>query len=107
MMDQETKALMSQMAEAAADTAVRPTLVTIGIDPRNPIETKRDMAALRELRELTDDEEFRMDMVHLRRWRKTMDSVESKGTLAAVGLVCVGGLALILYAFRFKIFGTL
>lgn len=104
-MDQETQALMKQMAEDAADVAVRKTLISLGTDPANPIEAQKDMAALRELRLLIDDPETQKDLLHLRRWRKTMDTVESKGFMAAVSLVCFGGIALVLYAFRVKLFG--
>lgn len=105
-MDRETQALMKQMAEEAATEAVTKTLLTLGINSNDPLGAQRDMAALRELRELVDDEEFRKDLLHLRRWRKTMDNVESKGVIAAVGLVCFGGIALVLYAFRVKLFGA-
>ena len=99
-MDAETQALMQQMAETAARTAVQQTLLTFGIDPTQPLEAQKDMAALRELRELVDDDEFQKDQIHLRRWRKTMESIESRGVLAAMGLLCLGGLTLILFAFK-------
>jgi len=103
-MDNETQALMKQMAKATADETVKQILLTIGIDQGNPIEAQKDMAALRELRQLIDDDEFKKDMLHLRRWRKTMDGVENKGIMAAIGMTCVGGIALMLYAFKIKLF---
>jgi len=103
-MDNETQALMKQMAKATADEAVKQILLTIGIDQAHPIEAQKDMAALRELRLLIDDDEFRKDMLHLRRWRKTMDGVENKGIMAAIGMTCIGGIALMLYAFKIKLF---
>lgn len=98
----EIQALMRSMAQEAADEAVKRTLLTLGIDPDNPIQAQRDMATLRELRELVESEEFQKDLLHLRRWRKTMDGVERKGILAALGLMCVGGIAFILYAIKLK-----
>jgi hypothetical protein len=93
---------MKELAEDAAQQAVARTLLSLGIDPANPLEAQKDMAALRELRLVVDDQEFQADMIHLRRWRKTMDTVQSKGMLAAIGMVCVGGLALILYGLKIK-----
>ncbi len=102
-LDKATQALMQQMAKEAADEAVKQTLITIGINHKNPIEVQKDMAALRELRTLTDDEEFRQDMLHLRKWRINMDRMESKGMMTAAGMVCLGCIAAILYAFKSKI----
>lgn len=104
-MDRETQALMTQIAEEAADRAVKQTLITLGIDWEDPIGAQKDMATLREVRVLVEDPETQKDLLHLRRWRKTMDNVESKGTLGAIGLICMGGMALVLYAFRIKLFG--
>lgn len=104
-MDQATQALMQQMADDAAGKAVRHTFVTLGMNPDAPIEAQRDMAALRELRGLVESEDFQKDLIHLRRWRKTIDSVESKGVLAVVALVCTGGIGLLVYVFKLK-FGS-
>lgn len=105
-MDAETKALIVRSANEAATQAVEQTLLTLGIDYHNPLDAQRDMAALRELRDLIESPETQKDLLHLRRWRKTMDSIESKGFFAAVALVCFGGIALVLYAMRIKIFGS-
>ncbi len=104
-MDPETRALVQEVADEAAVKAVAHTLLTLGLDPDNPIGVQRDMAALHELREMVDDPEFQKDAAHTRRWRKTMESVESKGVFAMLVLVGTGGIAFMLYAFRIKIFG--
>lgn len=96
------RAEMKLIAEETAIQAVNRTLTGLGIDIHNPLEAQKDMAVLREVRNLIDDEDFHKDMLHLRRWRVTMESVESKGVLAAIGLVCLGGAGLILYAFKIK-----
>lgn len=105
-MDSETKAFMREIAEDAASKAVRHTFLTLGMDPGNPIEAQKDMAALRELRGLVEDDEFQKDLVHLRRWRRAVDSVESKGLFVGLGLMCVGGLALVVYVVKLKMFGS-
>lgn len=75
-------------------------LVSLGMDPEYPLEVQKDMAALRELRNLLDDQEFQRDMLHLRKWRKSMDSVQSKGLLAIVGMIVAGGIATLWIGFK-------
>lgn len=101
-MDKKTEALIEKVAKTAADNAVQQTLITIGIDPADPIEVQKDMASMRELRIALGDKEFQKDLAHLRNWRKTMENIESKGLMAGIALVCTGGLALIVYAFKMK-----
>jgi len=90
MVDRATHALIEHMASEAATKAVRETLTTLGIDPEDPLKAQKDMVALREVRDLLDDDEFQKDMIHLRRWRKTMDAVETKGLLVMVTLIISG-----------------
>lgn len=88
--DRETMEVIENVAEKAAEKAVHDALVSMGIDPEEPIEAQKDMAALRDMRELMTDREIQADMLHLRRWRKTMDAVQSKGMLTIVGLIAAG-----------------
>ena len=105
-MDRETLALMKQIADDAAERAVKHTLLTLGLDYDNPIEVQRNMATLQEMHNLANDPEMQKDLLHLREWRRRMDSIQSKGLVAAIGFVCLGGAAIILYAFKIKIFGA-
>lgn len=89
-MDDQTKRIMKDVVSEAADEAVRKALVSLGVDPTNPLETQRDMAALRELREMASDEAFQRDMMHLRRWRKAMDGIQNKGILTVVSILFSG-----------------
>lgn len=89
-MEQETRALINEVASQAAREAVREAFLVMGVDPDDPISTQRDIAALRELRELVDDKDWQADMLHLRKWRKTMDSVQTKGVMTIVGMVVAG-----------------
>ena len=102
----ETEALLIQVANAAARKAVSETFLTLGIDTHDPLETQRDMAALRELRDMVEDKEFQADLIHVRRWRKAMDSVEKRSVIAFLFFTFVGGLALTLFAFKQKLFGV-
>ena len=90
-MDESTRLMVQEVAQEAAERAVAKALVSLGVDPSNPIETQKDMAALREWRELVSSEEFQRDMMHLRKWRKAVDSVQSKGMMSATGVI-IGGL---------------
>lgn len=105
-MDESTRALMQTVAEGAAHKAVSSTLVSLGLDTAKPIEAQRNMLALRDIRELVTNTEFQKDLIYMRKFRKTMEGIESKGYVAAISMVCLGGLAIIAYSFRLKIFGA-
>lgn len=101
-MDRPTANLMSQIAEEAATKAVDKAMLTLGMDANAPLEAQKDMAALRELREMVSDPEFRKDMQHLRRWRKTMDAVERKGVVAFISFFLLGGITLLIVGIKAK-----
>ncbi len=84
---------MTQIADEAAEKAVKQVLLTLGINTGNPIEVQKDMATLRELRFLVDDREIQEDLIYLRTFRKTMQAVKSKGLITAVGMVTTAILA--------------
>lgn len=85
-MDAQTRSELKQMVEEATESVLKETLVRLGIDVDNPIDTQRDMATLREVSAVVQDAEFQRDLAHLRKWRKTMDSIQSKGFLTVVAL---------------------
>ena len=89
-MDENTKAMVERVAEQAAEQAVQKVLTSLGVDHVNPLETQRDMAALREWRSIIADDEFRKDLMHLRKWRQAMDGIQNKGMLTVVGVVFSG-----------------
>lgn len=104
-MDAQTQALMREIANEAAVAAVAQTLTSLGVDQRHPISVQKDMAALRELRELIEDPETQADLMHLRKWRKTMERVQSKGILTLVGLLITGACAAVWIGLQTK-FGS-
>lgn len=89
----EQQIWMHHIADRAANSAVHDTFVRLGLDPDRPIEAQKDFAAMRELRLLVADEEWQKDQIHIRRWRKTMDSAQSKGFTAIIGMGFLGMLA--------------
>lgn len=104
-MDKYDQAVLRQIADEAASKAIAETFTKLGVNTSDVFETQKDMAALREVRALLASDEFQQDLAHLRRWRKSMDDIKSKGLFAALSLVAFGAIAAILFAFRVKIFG--
>ncbi len=90
MAESATELLIRQVAEETARRAVESTLTMLGVDTENPLETQRDMAALRELRELVRDEDFQKDMAYLRAWRLAMSKIQNKGLLTLIGIIIAG-----------------
>lgn len=103
--DPATKLYMQEVSEKAADKAVRDMLLRLGINPDDPIEAQRDFAAMREFRELMLDEEWQRDQLHLRRWRKAVDSIETKGVMSGLGLMLIGVVSFIIYGIKAKFMG--
>ena len=71
VMDQDTKALIEQVASQAAKQAVHEMLVSLGIDLSDPIKVQKDFASIRDFRE-------------------TMALIKNRGIIASVGLVITG-----------------
>ena len=97
MAESTTELLIRQVAEETAQRAVASTLITLGVDIENPLETQQDMAALRELRELVRDEEFQKDLAYIRSWRLAMSKIQNKGILTLVGVI-IAGLCAVVWA---------
>lgn len=100
MSTENTKAELQDIAEVAAAKAVKQTLLTLGIDASDPIQAQQDFVVLREMRALMRDQEFQADMAHIRRWRKSMEAVQSKGLLTVVGILVTGVLGLIVMGIK-------
>ena len=87
---EQTKIICTQAAAEAADKSVARTLTALGVDANDPFGVQKDMQALRELRGMLSSDDFKADMMHLRKWRKAMDGVQNKGMLTVVGLAITG-----------------
>lgn len=98
------KKLIEQIAEDAAEKAakmaVRETLLSIGMDTADTIRTQDHMRAVREIADMLDDTEFKADLAHLRRWRKSMDEISNVGIKTAVGIVITGFFGMIVFAVK-------
>jgi hypothetical protein len=91
---------LSDLAEMAAERAVRAVLLQIGIDSADPLEAQKDFYLMRQVAHMAADSEFRKDMEHVRAWRMSMDSIKSKGILTAVGILMSGFLAALWMGFK-------
>jgi hypothetical protein len=83
------------VAEKAAVEAVKTTLKMIGIDVDNPIDAQRDFTIMREVGKLVMDPEFRADIEHTRRWRKTMEAIPAKGLISVTAVIATGLAAIV------------
>lgn len=84
----------------AVGSAVKQTLTTIGIDMTDPIKTQEQMAALRDIAKMLDDDEFKKDLAHVRRWRQSVDKVSDVTVRTAVGVLITGFFGLIVFAVK-------
>jgi len=79
-----------RIAEGSARIAVREVLESLGLDITEKLEVQRQMAALRSLTHLVNDDEYRADMVHLRRWRTAIDGIGKMGATATITILLSG-----------------
>src|SRR5579883_1603776 len=84
-----------EIAQATGREVVRETLLAIGLDVADPVKLQRDFVIMREVGALAMDPEFRKDIEHTRKWRKAIEQVETKGFIAAVGMIATGVIGLI------------
>lgn len=103
-MDTELKTVIKEVAEQAAQATLTASLIRLGIDPEDPIEAQKDMAALREFRDLLSDPEWQKDLSHIRKWRLTMENVERKGVASGVMLIVMATGSVIFYGVKAKFF---
>jgi len=86
--------------QESVGSAVKETLITLGIDTSNPIKAQEQMAAVRDLAKLLDDEEFKKDFAQVRRWRKSVEEVSNVGIKTAVGILITGYFGMIVFAVK-------
>lgn len=61
--------------------SVSETLVSFGINPKDPVELQKDFSFLRE-------------------WRMTTDTAKKRGLLTVIGIIVAGGLSLLWLGFK-------
>jgi hypothetical protein len=70
------------------------------LDVSDPLKAQEGFAVLRRI--LLDDG-FVKDMAHLRKWRRAVEQVETKGLLTAIGISVAGILGLLWLGFKSKL----
>jgi hypothetical protein len=83
-----------------AKQAVEETLMSIGVDTKNPLQAQASFAALRNLVGVFSDPDFQADLQHLRAWRVSVSQARSKGILTAVGAAVTGALFLFILGLK-------
>jgi hypothetical protein len=94
MTNEELQIVVSQ----AVTSAVKQTLTSLGIDASDPIKTQEQMSALRDIAKMLDDDEFKKDLAHVRKWRQSVDKVSDVTLRTAVGVLITGFFGLLLFA---------
>jgi len=101
--DDQIRVMIERISQEVSISVTERLFVSLGIDPQNPIEAQKDMAALRELRNIYETPDFQQDLASLRSWRKNLDNVKAKSFFTALTLIVTGGATLIIYALKGKL----
>jgi hypothetical protein len=87
---------VATIAEKAAKDAVAQTLLSLGVDTRDPMSAQSTFHTLKGLVHTFAEKEFQADLAHLRTWRLATESIKTNTTRAVVG-VAITGLAGLLW----------
>jgi len=89
-LDKETMEVLEKLAERAAEHAIKKVLLNLGIDTTNTLESQDTFAAMREVKDLIHDDDFRRDLYAIRDWRKGMADIKSKTLWAVISVILLG-----------------
>lgn len=81
---------IQHIVDTAVKKAVEDVLLSLGINVKDPLKSQQTMANIRSMSEMVDDPEFRADQLHLRQWRKSMESASKVTIKTAMGMVVTG-----------------
>lgn len=93
-------ALLKDVAEAAATSAVEKTFIAMGLDPKDPIAAQKDFSYLRDMTSRARDQALADDMNWLRRTRLRCEGISGKVIMGVVGVATVGGLGALWEGFK-------
>lgn len=91
---------MQEDIRVVVQETVKETLISIGIDPREPIKTQQKMQTLHEISEMFKSQDFQADLTHLRKWRVSVNQISNVGIRTAVGIVVTGFFGFLIYAIK-------
>lgn len=69
---------------------VQEVLESMGFNVNNRLEMQKQMAAVREMADMLGDEQFKADLVHLRRWRTSVENATRLSFMTVVGVILSG-----------------
>jgi hypothetical protein len=84
-------ALFKDIAEAAAENVVHRLLVTMGLNPKEPLDSQRDFQVLRNLATRGTTEDAAADAAWVRRWRPRTEGIVGKLIIAVATLAVASG----------------
>jgi hypothetical protein len=87
------KAELDEVVARAAKSAVRETLMAIGVDTGNPILAQETFATLRTIARTFTDPEFQADLSHTRMWRKTVNTLRQHAATILLGTALTAAIA--------------
>lgn len=90
MQEPRTDEQLAAFVRGVVQATVKETLLTMGIDATDPIKFQRFMANLSEIERAFENEQFRKDQLHLRRWRESMERASNIGIGTALTMVATG-----------------
>ena len=96
-------ALLRDLAEAAAEKAVKKTLEAMGLNTKDPIRSQEDFAIMRYVGEKVRDPQFKDDLAWLRRSRLRGEGMIGKALITVVGLSVAGAVNAIWNGIRFAL----
>lgn len=85
-------ALLRDLAETAAESAVKKTFIAMGLDPADPINAQRDFSFLRDMVARAHDQDFSADLNWVRRTRQRSEGLVGKVFATALGIAVIGAL---------------
>jgi len=92
--------IINEAATTAVSTAVKQTLISLGIDVNDPIRTQEQMSALRDIAKMLEDDEFKKDLASVRKWRQSVDKVSDVTLRTAFGFIITGFFGLVVFAVK-------
>lgn len=86
--------------EEKVKTVVRETLLSLGVDPTNTIETQKQMQSLRALSNMLCDKDFQRDLLFLRKWRKSMERASNISTRTVIKTIVIFFFGMLVFVFK-------
>src|ERR1041385_3812132 len=85
-------ALLRDLAETAAESAVKKTFTAMGLDANDPISAQRDFSFLRDMVSRSHDNDFSADLNWVRRTRQRSEGIFGKIIVTAIAVSLAGAL---------------